>query len=91
MVGLPVTFTRVGSMLGMFFTDRPVTNFADAKTSDVKMFAAYYNAMLERGLYLAPSQFEASFVSAAHSQKDIDETVRAAAEVFKILGDDCEC
>ena len=90
-VGLPVTFTRVGSMLGMFFTDRPVANFADAKTSDVKMFANYYNAMLERGIYLAPSQFEASFVSAAHSQKDIDETVRAAAEVFRALGDDCEC
>lgn len=90
-VGLPVTFTRVGSMLGMFFTDRPVANFADAKTSDVKMFAAYYNAMLERGIYLAPSQFEASFVSAAHSEKDIDETVRAAAEVFITLGDDCEC
>ena len=90
-VGLPVTFTRVGSMLGMFFTDRPVTNFADAKTSDVKMFAAYYNAMLERGIYLAPSQFEASFVSTAHSEKDIDETVRAAAEVFITLGDDCEC
>ena len=52
---------------------------------------AYYNAMLERGIYLAPSQFEASFVSAAHSQKDIDETVRAAAEVFRALGDDCEC
>ena len=90
-VGLPVTFTRVGSMLGMFFTDQAVTNFADAKTSDLKMFAAYYNAMLDQGVYLAPSQFEASFVSAAHSQEDIDETVRAAADVFKTLGSDCEC
>ncbi len=89
--GLPVTFTRVGSMLGMFFTDRPVACFDDAKTSDLKMFAAYYNAMLERGVYLAPSQFEAAFVSSAHTQEDIDETVRAAADVFKTLGDDCEC
>ena len=89
--GLPVTFTRVGSMLGMFFTDRPVNNFTDAKTSDLKMFAAYYNAMLERGIYLAPSQFEASFVSTAHSREDIDDTVRAAADVFKTLGSDCDC
>ncbi|AOY59903.1 MULTISPECIES: glutamate-1-semialdehyde 2,1-aminomutase [Desulfococcus] len=89
--GIPVTFTRVGSMLGMFFTDRPVTHFEDAKTSDLKMFAAYYNAMLERGIYLAPSQFEAAFVSAAHTREDIDETVRAAAEVLKTLAAGCEC
>jgi len=89
--GLPVTLTRVGSMLGMFFTDQAVTSFTDAKTSDLEMFSAYYNAMLQLGVYLAPSQFEASFVSTAHSQGDIDETVRAAAEVFKTLGSDCEC
>jgi len=89
--GLPVTLTRVGSMLGMFFTDRPVTDFKDAKTSDLKMFAAYYNAMLERGIYLAPSQFEAAFVSAAHTREDIDETVRAAADVLKTLAAGCEC
>ncbi len=88
--GLPVTFTRVGSMMGMFFTDGPVASFADAKKSDLKMFAAYYAAMRERGIYLAPSQFEASFVSAAHSVEDIDETVRAAAEVLKTMAGDCE-
>jgi glutamate-1-semialdehyde 2,1-aminomutase len=88
--GLPVTFTRVGSMLGMFFTDQPIACFDDAKKSDLKMFAAYYNAMLERGVYLAPSQFEAAFVSTAHTQEEIDETVRAAAEVFMTLADDCE-
>ncbi|WP_373500022.1 glutamate-1-semialdehyde 2,1-aminomutase [Desulfococcus sp.] len=90
-LGLPVTFTRVGSMLGMFFTEGPVTNFAEARKSDLKMFAAYYNAMLDRGIYLAPSQFEAAFVSTAHSQEDIDETVRAAAEALGTLGSDCEC
>ena len=89
--GVPVTFTRVGSMLGMFFTDGPVTNFDEAKKSDLKRFAAYYSAMLQRGVYLAPSQFEAAFVSTAHSEEDIDETVRAAAEVFGTLGSDCEC
>jgi glutamate-1-semialdehyde 2,1-aminomutase len=89
--GVPVTFTRVGSMLGMFFTEGPVTNFDEAKKSDLKRFAAYYSAMLQRGVYLAPSQFEAAFVSTAHSEEDIDETVRAAAEVFGTLGSDCAC
>ncbi len=84
-IGMPVTFNRVGSMLGMFFTEQAVTNFADAKTSNLEMFAAYYRGMLERGVYLAPSQFEASFVSAAHSREDVDHTVRAASEVFQIL------
>jgi glutamate-1-semialdehyde 2,1-aminomutase len=88
--GLPIAFTRVGSMLGMFFTEGPVNGFDDAKTSDLSMFSAYYNAMLERGIYLAPSQFEAAFVSLAHSQEDIDETVRAAADVFSTLAGDCE-
>jgi len=72
-------------MLSMFFTDKSVKNFQDAKTSDTKRFAKFYTAMRERGIYLAPSQFEALFVSAAHSQEDIDETVRAAAEVFEML------
>ncbi|MFW5854610.1 MAG: glutamate-1-semialdehyde 2,1-aminomutase [Thermodesulfobacteriota bacterium] len=84
-IGMPVTFNRVGSMLGMFFTEQAVTNFADAKTANLEMFAAYYRGMLERGVYLAPSQFEASFVSAAHSREDADYTVRAASEVFQIL------
>ena len=78
-------------MLGMFFTEGPVTNFDEAKKSDLKRFAAYYSAMLQRGVYLAPSQFEAAFVSTAHSEEDIDETVRAAAEVFGTLGSDCAC
>jgi len=59
-----------------------VKNFQDAKKSDLEMFAAYYRGMLQRGIYLAPSQFEALFVSSAHNNEYIDQTIRAAAEVF---------
>lgn len=80
--GLSVTLNRVGSMLGLFFTDGPVSNFAEAQKSDVDRFAAYYRGMLEQGVYLAPSQYEAVFVSAAHSEEDIDNTVTAAKQVL---------
>ena len=84
--GINVMVDRVGSMLGLFFTDRSVMNFDDAKTSDLKMFSAYYNGMLQKGVYLAPSQFEALFVSAAHDIEHIDATIKAAAEVMDGLG-----
>ena len=80
--GLNAMVDRVGSMLGLFFTDSSVLNFADAKTSDLEMFAAYYKGMLQKGIYLAPSQFEALFVSAAHDTEHIDATVKAAQEVM---------
>lgn len=80
--GIPVAVDRAGSMLGMFFTDRPVHDFADAKTSDLERFTRYYNGMRERGIYLAPSQFEAAFVSLAHTAGDIQETLDAAAAVM---------
>lgn len=83
--GTPLVVNRVGSMVGAFLTDRPVKNFDDAKTSDLKKFAAYYRKMLERGIYLAPSQFEALFVSAAHSERDIAATVAAAESVMREL------
>jgi glutamate-1-semialdehyde 2,1-aminomutase len=83
--GISARGDRVGSLLGFFFTDRPVNNFADAKTSDLDLFAAYYRGMLERGIYLAPSQFEALFVSAAHTAANIDETVQAAEAVLDAL------
>lgn len=83
--GIPIAMARVGSMMGLFFTDRPVNNFSDAKTSDLTRFAAYYNEMRERGIYLAPSQFEALFVSSAHNIEHIDETVAAAAAAFEQL------
>lgn len=80
--GVKAAFNRVGSMMGMFFADRPVCNFSDAKTSDLKLFSAYYKAMLEKGIYLAPSQFEALFVSSAHSDEAVDTTITAAASVL---------
>jgi glutamate-1-semialdehyde 2,1-aminomutase len=72
-------------MLGLFFTDIKVKNFEDAKTSDLEMFSAYYKGMLQEGVYLAPSQFEAFFVSAAHNMDHIDATVRAAENVMEGL------
>lgn len=83
--GVPVVTSRVGSMLGLFFTDRPVLNFSDARKCDTERFARYYRAMLEEGFYLAPSQYEASFVSGAHSDEDIRQTVEAAGRVFEAL------
>ena len=83
--GQRVSVNRVGSMVGMFFTSGPVRNFNEAKTSDLKTFTDYYRGMLERGIYLAPSQFEALFVSAAHTQDKIDATIAAAEEVMREL------
>jgi glutamate-1-semialdehyde 2,1-aminomutase len=77
-----VTVNRVGSMFTWFFTDQPVTDYESAKRSDTARFARFFRAMLERGIYLAPSQFEAAFVSAAHSEEDIRETMVAAGEAF---------
>ncbi len=80
-----VTVNRVGSMFTFFFTDGPVTDWESAKRCDAARFGAYFRAMLERGVYLAPSQFEAAFVSAAHTEEDIDRTIAAAAEAFLTL------
>ena len=82
-LGLNHTLNRVGSMLTLFFTDQTVTDFDTAKTSDTKKFAAYFGSMLENGIYLPPSQFEACFVSMAHSEDDLRETVRAVHESLK--------
>ena len=76
-----MTVNRVGSMFTLFFTDRPVTDWESAKRSDTARFAVFH-AMLERGIYLAPSQFEAAFVSAAHTEEDIRKTVQAAGQAF---------
>ncbi|MDL2321411.1 glutamate-1-semialdehyde 2,1-aminomutase [Desulfosarcina sp. OttesenSCG-928-B08] len=80
--GIPIASAQVGAMLGLFFTDQPVKNYTDAKTSDLKRFSAYYKGMLERGIYLAPSQFEAFFLSSAHDDAAIDQTLGAAEAVF---------
>jgi len=85
--GVMLTVNRVGSMFTPFFCRGPVTDYASAKTSDTLAFARFFHAMLKRGVYLPPAQFEAAFVSLAHTERDIDETVRAAAEAFGELRD----
>jgi glutamate-1-semialdehyde 2,1-aminomutase len=69
-----------GSLLTMFFTEQPVRNYADAKTSNSARFAAFFQEMLSRGIFIAPSQYEALFVSAAHTDADIDRAIAAARE-----------
>jgi len=83
--GIPVAIDRVGSMLGMYFAPGPIRDFEAAKTSDLERFSAYYAGMRDRGIFLAPSQFEALFVSLAHTEEDIRQTVSAAGEVMKTL------
>lgn len=81
--GAVVSFNRVGSMLCTFFTDQPVTDYTTACTSDTGKFGVFFRSMLDQGIYLAPSQFEAAFVSLAHSDEDIAKTVEAAYVAFK--------
>jgi glutamate-1-semialdehyde 2,1-aminomutase len=82
---VPVQFKRIGSMFCGYFTDKPVHNLADAMQSDRERFKKYFHGMLEAGIYLAPSQFEAGFLSVAHTPADIDKTVKAAARVMKSM------
>jgi glutamate-1-semialdehyde 2,1-aminomutase len=82
---LPVQGQRVGSMLGFFFADREVKNFVDAKTCDLDKFTRFYNGMRQNGIYIAPSQFEALFLSAAHEMEHIDATINAAGKVLDHL------
>ena len=82
---MKATFNRVGSMFTAFFTDKAVTDYAGAKTSDTAAFSKYFKLMLAEGVNLAPSQFEAGFLSLAHTEADIDKTIRAAAKALKQL------
>jgi glutamate-1-semialdehyde 2,1-aminomutase len=83
--GVPVQFNRCGSMFCGYFTSEPVHNLADAMKSDRERFKKYFHGMLAEGIYLAPSQFEAGFVSTAHTLADVEQTVQAAAKVMKSL------
>jgi glutamate-1-semialdehyde 2,1-aminomutase len=83
-LGLGYTFNRVGSMGTLFFTSKPVTDFDSAKTSDTTKFSAYFNSMLEQGIYLPPSQFESAFISTAHSEKIIEKTIRANYKALQL-------
>ena len=79
-VGKNYTMNRVGSMMCMFFTEEPVNDFASAIKSDTALYGKYYHEMLQRGVYLAPSQFEALFVSTAHGNEDLDKTITTHRE-----------
>jgi glutamate-1-semialdehyde 2,1-aminomutase len=82
---VPVVFNRCGSMFCAYFTSEPVWNLADAMKSDRERFKKFFHGMLDAGIYLAPSQFEAGFLSTAHSEADIEVTVNAAAKAMKTL------
>ncbi|GAA0675982.1 MULTISPECIES: glutamate-1-semialdehyde 2,1-aminomutase [Clostridium] len=79
----PISVNVAGSLMCPFFTDKKVENYNDAKTSDTEAYAKYFNSIEERGIYIAPSQFEAMFMSYAHSDEDIDKTLQAAEESIK--------
>ena len=83
--GIPITQTRVGSMLTSFFTAGPIVDWNSAKLSDTKRYGQFFHKMLNQGVYLAPSQFEATFLSTAHTSVDIEKTIRAAHAAFKSL------
>jgi glutamate-1-semialdehyde 2,1-aminomutase len=83
--GERLTVNRAGSMFTFFFADGPVTDFESASRSDTQRFAKFFRAMLKAGVYLPCSQFEAAFLSAAHSEEDIDKTIAAAEKAFAAL------
>lgn len=83
--GIPACVNQVGSMFTVFFGVAEVRDYATATRSDTRMFARYFQGMIERGIYLPPSQFESAFISLAHTEAEITETVRAAKEVFRGL------
>jgi glutamate-1-semialdehyde 2,1-aminomutase len=83
--GIPAQFNGVGSLNCMFFTDSPVVDYDTAKTSDTERFSKYFKLMLDQGINLAPSQFEAAFVSLAHTDEDIERTIEAAKKAMKQL------
>jgi glutamate-1-semialdehyde 2,1-aminomutase len=83
--GIALTQTRVGSMLTSFFAQEPVVDWNSAKKADTKRYGLFFHGMLEQGIYLAPSQFEAVFLSTAHTSADIEKTIRAARVAFKSL------
>ena len=80
-----MTANRVGGMFGLFFSAQPVTSFEQATQCNIEQFKAFFHGMLDHGVYLAPSAYEAGFVSAAHTEADIDATIEAAGKVLATL------
>ena len=83
-LGIDAQFTRVGSMFSMFFTSEKIVDFQTVKSCDTDFFKRYFNELLEEGVYIAPSQFEAGFMSAVHSSEEIDQTIAASLKALKI-------
>ena len=83
--GLPYHIARAGSMFTLFFTEGPVRNYQDALRSDTELFARFHRGMLDRGIYLPPSQFEAAFLSIAHGEEEIERTIEAAEDTIGVL------
>ncbi|MGY1530284.1 glutamate-1-semialdehyde 2,1-aminomutase [Luteimonas sp. A649] len=83
--GVPLTTNRVGAMFGLFFTDRKVDTYADAIACDTAAFNRFFHAMLERGVFLAPSAYEAGFISSAHDDAVVEATLAAAREAFRVV------
>jgi glutamate-1-semialdehyde 2,1-aminomutase len=83
--GVAARVNRAGSMFTLFFTDKDVFDFDSAKTCNIDRFNRYFHSMLDQGIYLPPSQFEAAFISAAHTDADIDRTIEAASKALKGL------
>src|SRR6202011_4853130 len=82
---IDITFHRIGSMFCLFFAEEPIVDLAGAKRSDLKMFAKFFHACLERGVYFAPSQFETGFISTAHTAEDMSRTTAIVGEVLRSL------
>ena len=83
--GIAMQATHVGSMFGLFFAEHPIHNYEDVKRSQLERFKKFFHGMLQEGIYLAPSAFEAGFVSAAHGERELAKTLQAAEKVFKTL------
>ena len=84
-IGKKFQFNRVGSMMTLFFTQEPVSNYNSAVKSDTKLYSKYFQEMLTRGIYLPPAQFEAMFISSVHSKEDLDKTIQASLDSLKAL------
>jgi glutamate-1-semialdehyde 2,1-aminomutase len=83
--GVTMCHNRVGSMFTWFFTQGPVTDWTSAAKSDTEAFGRFFRAMLENGIYLPPSQFEAAFIGAAHTERDVQQTIAAARQAFAMV------
>jgi glutamate-1-semialdehyde 2,1-aminomutase len=82
---VPISYNRVGSMFTWFFTPGPVTSWGSASKADSEAFGRFFRSLLDAGVYLPPSQFEAAFLSAAHTEDDVRQTIAAAKQAFQLV------